>query len=328
MSFIRTHLKRSDLSKLWPNYVDEDQPSEENAKITRKVLANLQQSVDERLVEVVSTYYSVAKQEKAPEGAHYGYNFRDEKNLHDPTIEKVSSPKYFPEEVKESSAKEFSDAIAAMKEPYAFLYSTKLMVMVLDKQRPKVCYACRMSILNAYDLWSPQSEAGVCPNTGKEPRDDDAYVGKFYETTSSHKLGGGWIGVVEYDLPVLSTTLGGYRSVVPMDQTDRYKIRWVNWQRQTNHVDALSGSEIENLVNSQKIIVTDPDKKQSLNRTNTYQPEFDGPAIRSRPISDAQIRDTMRKSVTHKETEKQESVKKIRRVDARITEKELEKERG
>jgi len=48
-------------------------------------------------------------------------------------------------------------------------------------------------------------------------------------TTENHDLGPGYIGIIEYNLPMLSTVLGGVRNPISLEEAiggDRYVIRW------------------------------------------------------------------------------------------------------
>lgn len=254
-------------------YIDEDKPSQNQVDFLTKVLKDVQKSTDERLVERLSSYLKVSLEDPDPIARHGDRFSRNDSGLYDPLLSRQGEPKHTFKLLNECSPREFAEAAIKMEDPFPCIDAKSVRMLLLDTKNPEICYACRLSRLVTYGIWKPVDEANVLLSTGGEAEPDE-YVGVFYETTSKHDLGYGWVGIVERDEPVLSTTLGGYRSAIPIDCVNRYKINWVNWAQQKRHSEPVSKADISRYLSSDIIRLTDPDAKQSLCRSERYEPDW------------------------------------------------------
>jgi len=113
-------------------------------------------------------------------------------------------------------------------------------------------------------IWRPKSEhefaqemiaKWVKKASGVE-RVIDEKVGLLFRTVT-HDLGPGWAGILEHNLPALSTTTGGKQHAMPLPR-DRYKVMWVHLSTVTRRkTETYSADELDLLIKESRIEKTD-----------------------------------------------------------------------
>lgn len=154
-------------------------------------------------------------------------------------------------------AQEFSKC----KKPI-FIYYPKLMAFGFFNEECKTCFVCRIGNLKRILKIDSENEYKKLVDSSL-----DSHIGKFFKTTSKHSLGRGFVGIVEFNEPQLSTVLGGELNPIKPN-CPRYVIRWVKWAKQQRHLEAVG--DIDQMIEMGTIEEADPDEKQNLNRPEKF----------------------------------------------------------
>lgn len=172
---------------------------------------------------------------------------------------------------KRCTCLEFIDFLAESKNPTPFIKASSVAIGFFEKSvMNPIVYFCRISDVSAF--WTPKSEIHFERELNNEYK-NDPYIGNFYETTSKHKKGSGWVGIVEINRSNLSTVLGGARHPI-QGKFDPYVIRWVKWAEQKKYLESVNRLKLTHYIQEGIIAVTDPDAKQSLNIPSSFRPEM------------------------------------------------------
>lgn len=170
------------------------------------------------------------------------------------------------------SVKEFAEKVMSCNDAQPILFSKQLAVGFIHTEeatkkkgtwQPHI-YTCRLSSLSP--IWRPKSESFLRKNQICNEYNDtflETFLFEsFIKTTNKHKLGSGWIGIIKENHPAMSTTLGGSRNPIKVDET--LAIRWVHWSKQHEFVEHVTVEQIQEYCTNKFIRKADPYEKQSL----------------------------------------------------------------
>ena len=111
-----------------------------------------------------------------------------------------------------------------------------------------------------HPIWRPKSEKEFAQDMVAEWKKEaieietifDDKVGLFFKTIN-YEIGPDWAGVLEFNLPELSTVTGGARHAMPIPR-DRYKIMWVHLPTVTRRkTETYSANDIDALLKEGRI---------------------------------------------------------------------------
>lgn len=208
--------------------------------------------------------------------------------------------KYYPDGNKNNQAKYFpntkietvdidvlSERFYECNDPVPVMFVQSLKVGFFDKKKNAV-FVSTFSEINP--IWRPTTT--IEPKVERRMKcEQDKYVGKFFKTTSKHKFHSGFIGVLDFNDPVLPTTIGGRVSPLQPKDIGRYIMRWVNWTQQQRKIEEIVS--VDELLAEGIIDHAEPDEKQHLNRPSEPHPEWVTEVktrVRSRPPNDISLK--------------------------------------